>query len=172
MTAVPTKGFFVRPLGPDDRRRVEAMTRAVAVFREAEVPVALEVFDAATGTNRAIDPDYEAAGVDRDGKLVGWACWGPTPGTEGTFDLYWIVVDPGCHGGGIGTELMIEMHRRIAGRARLVLIETSGRADYSATRAFYARHGYHRVATIPDFYAPGDDRVTYARSFDRAGPSI
>lgn len=141
------------------------MTRGVGVFREAEIPVALEVFDAATGSGREVDTDYEAAGVELDGTLAGWACWGPTPGTEGTFDLYWIVVDPGRHGSGVGSQLMDEMHRRIVGRARLVLIETSGRADYAATRAFYARHGYHLVSTIPDFYAPGDDRVTYARAF-------
>lgn len=150
------------------------MTRGVGVFREAEIPVALEVFDAATGIGRAADPDYETAGVEIDGALSGWACWGPTPGTEGTFDLYWIVVDAGRHGSGVGSQLMDEMHRRIAGRARLVLIETSGRADYATTRAFYARHGYHLVSTIPDFYAPGDDRVTYARSFaprDQARPA-
>jgi len=141
------------------------MTRGVGVFRDAEIPVALEVFDAATGSGRAVDPDYETAGVEVDGGLAGWACWGPTPGTEGTFDLYWIVVDPARHGSGVGSQLMDEMHRRIVGRARLVLIETSGRADYAATRAFYARHGYHLVSTIPEFYAPGDDRVTYARSF-------
>jgi ribosomal protein S18 acetylase RimI-like enzyme len=146
------------------------MTRAVGVFRDNELPVALEVFDAATGAGRAADPDYESAGVEVQGALAGWAVWGPTPGTEGTFDLYWIVVDPDCQRLGLGSRLIEEMERRIASRARLALIETSGRADYGQTRAFYERHGYRRVAVIPDFYAPGDDRVTYAREFS-PGPA-
>ena len=158
----------LRPLSPADRGRVEAMTRAVGVFREDEIPVALEVFDLATGAgpDGRIDADYEHAGVEVDGALMGWASWGHTPGTLGTFDLYWIVVDPAGHGRGLGSALLDEMDRRIAGRARLVLIETSGRADYAGTRAFYERHGYHLAATIPGFYAPGDDRVTFAKQVE------
>jgi ribosomal protein S18 acetylase RimI-like enzyme len=162
----PPTAVTVRPLRPSDRARVAEMTRAAGVFREAEVAVALDVFDGATGAGgRRVDPDYESAGVEIDGDLGGWACWGPTPGTEGTFDLYWIVVDPGRQGRGLGSRLLEEMDRRIAGRARLVLIETSSRDDYGATRAFYQRHGYRLVATIPAFYAPGDDRVTFARRY-------
>jgi ribosomal protein S18 acetylase RimI-like enzyme len=156
----------IRQLESVDRDRVAAMTAGVGVFREAELPVALDVFDAATGTGRPRDPDYESAGVEVDGRLAAWAIWGPTPGTEGTFDLYWIVVDAGAQGAGLGSKLMEAMDERVRGRARLVLIETSGRADYGRTRAFYERHGYQRVATIPGFYAPGDDRVTYAKFFE------
>jgi D-alanine-D-alanine ligase len=163
VTAGTAAAIRIRPLVAADREQVAAMTRAVGVFREEEIPVALEVFDAATGTGRPADPDYESAGAEVDGRLGGWACWGPTPGTAGTFDLYWIVVDPGRHGRGVGSALMREMDRRVAGRARLVLIETSGRADYGRTRAFYERHGFRAVATIPGFYAPGDDRVTFAK---------
>lgn len=164
---IATQGAqHVRPLTASDRTRVEEMTRATGAFREEEIPVALEVFAAATGAGRPVDPDYEAAGVQLDGRLMGWACWGQTPGTVGTFDLYWIVVDPAGQGLGLGSRLLEEMDRRIAGRARLVLIETSGRADYGKTRRFYERHGYRVVATIPGFYAPGDDRVTFAKSFE------
>ncbi|MEO8448283.1 MAG: GNAT family N-acetyltransferase [Gemmatimonadota bacterium] len=156
----------VRPLAPTDRSVVEGMTRAARLFRADEIPVALEVFDAATGANPAgaIDPDYEHAGVVCDGCLRGWAVWGPTPGTLGTFDLYWIVVEPLSQGAGFGSLLVEEMERRVRGRARLIMVETAGRDDYAGTRAFYQRHGYHVVATIPDFYAPGDDRVTFVKT--------
>ncbi len=74
------------------------------MFREDEIPVALEVFDLAAGAgpDGRIDADYEHAGVEVDGALMGWASWGHTPGTLGTFDLYWIVVDPAGHGRGLG----------------------------------------------------------------------
>ena len=156
----------LRPLTASDRPRVEAMTRATGLFRDNEIPVALEVFDGSTGAgpDGRVDTDYQSAGVEVDGALIGWACWGPTPGTLGTFDLYWIVVDPEHHGRGYGTMLVEEMERRVRGQARQVLVETAGRDDYVRTRAFYLRHGYRVVATIPDFYAPGDDRVTFLKT--------
>lgn len=149
----------LRPLSPADHAAVEAMTRAVGVFRDDELPVALEVFDAAA---RRLDT-YESIGAERDGRLVGWICWGPTPCTLGTFDLYWIVVDPACQGQGIGTQLLQAMENAIAGRARLIVVETAGRPDYAPTRAFYQKHGYTAAARIPHFYAPGDDQVTYTK---------
>lgn len=139
------------------------MTRATGLFRDAEIPVALDVFDAATGNGRRADPDYETAGACVDGALVGWICWGPTPCTSGTFDLYWIAVDPAFQGHGVGGALVAEMERRIRGRARLVVVETGGRADYAPTRGFYAARGYSVEATIADYYAPGDDLVTYVK---------
>ena len=39
-------------------------------------------------------PDYEFTGAFEDERLLGYACTGPTPATEGTFDLYWLAVDP------------------------------------------------------------------------------
>ena len=100
----------------------------------------------------------------RTGRLAGWICWGPTPCTLGTFDLYWMAVDPALHGAGIGTALIGEMERRLSGVARLVVVETAGRPDYRPTRAFYQARGYRAAAVIPDFYAPGDDQVVYLKS--------
>jgi len=111
------------------------------------------------------DTDYRFVGAYDDGDdLAGYACWGPTPGTVGTADLYWIVVDPARHGQGIGTLLLAEAERRLqADGSRLVVVHTSGRADYAPTRGFYERRGYTRAAIIPEFYAPGDDLVIYLK---------
>lgn len=154
---------LLRPLTAADRARVETMTLSTPLFRPEEIPVALDVFDAAMGIGRRPDPDYETLGAELDGVLVGWMCWGPIPCTRSAFDLYWIVVDPAWQAHGIGTTLVEEMEQRIAGRARLVVVETAGRADYAPTRAFYARLGYQVVATIPDYYASGDDLVTFVK---------
>jgi len=159
----------IRALADWDRPRVEAMTRDCGVFRPEEVLVALEVFDAALGIGRKRDPDYETAGIEFDGALAGWICWGPTPCTLGTFDLYWIVVAPEWHGQGVGRALVAEMERRIAGRARLVVVETAGRADYASTRAFYERLEYRVASRIADYYAPGDDLVTYMKRMEDSG---
>ena len=150
----------LRPLAAADRRRIEEITRAVSVFRDDEVPVALEVFDGAV----AGSPDYVALGATVDEWLVGWICWGPTPCTFGTYDLYWMAVDPAAQAAGIGTALLREMEGRLAGSARLIVVETAGRPDYRPTRAFYEARGYRKAAIIPDFYAPGDDQVVYVKA--------
>ena len=151
----------LRDLTPADRDRIEAITRSVRLFREDEIPVALEVFDEAVGGHPS--NTYNVLGAELDGGLVGWICWGPTPCTLGTYDLYWMAVDPDAQGTGIGTTLLLEMERRLAGLARLIVIETAGRADYEGTRAFYQGRGYSPVSVIPDFYAPGDDQVVFVK---------
>lgn len=152
----------VRDLAPFDRARVEAMVRSSPLFHDDEVMVALEVFDGAA----AGSPDYIGLGAAIDNRLVGWICWGATPCTAGTYDMYWLVVDPDTQGLGIGTVLVREMERRLmdAGSARLIVVETAGRPEYAGTRAFYEARGYARTATIPDFYAPNDDLVVYVKS--------
>jgi ribosomal protein S18 acetylase RimI-like enzyme len=151
----------LRRLSAADRRRIEEITRAVGLFREEEIPVALEVFDDAIRVPEG--GSYSVLGADLDGGLAGWICWGPTPCTLGTYDLYWMAVDPAAQRSGIGSALLVEMERRLAGLARLVVVETAGRPDYSPTRAFYESRGYRPVAIIPDFYAPGDDQVVYVK---------
>jgi GNAT superfamily N-acetyltransferase len=150
----------LRHLTAADRGRIEEITRAVGRFRDDEIVVALEVFDAAV---RPIPDSYQVLGAELESRLVGWICWGPTPCTLGTYDLYWMAVDTEMQGAGIGTALLQEMERRLKGVARLIVIDTAGRPDYSATRAFYQARGYSPVATVPDFYAPGDDQVVFVK---------
>ncbi|HEY9016253.1 MAG TPA: GNAT family N-acetyltransferase [Gemmatimonadales bacterium] len=157
-----TVAFQLRQLNSADRGRVEEITRAVARFREDEIAVALEVFDEAVGGRP--ENTYSLLGAELDGGLGGWICWGPTPCTLGTYDLYWMAVDPALQGNGLGTGLLVEMERRLAGSARLIVVETAGREDYTATRAFYQARGYQAVSVIPDFYAPGDDQVVFVKS--------
>ncbi len=152
---------LLRHLSVADRARIEEITRAVGLFREDEIPVALEVFDEAMAAGPG--GSYNVLGAEADGRLAGWICWGPTPCTLGTYDLYWMAVDPALQGSGLGTALIAEMERRLHGAARLILVETAGRADYQATRRFYEARGYRAVATIPDFYAPGDDQVVFVK---------
>ena len=150
----------LRPVGRAQRARLERLTAATGLFRPAEVATAVEVLDEAV----AGDDDYRFVGAYEGDELVGYACWGPTPGTEGTHDLYWIVVDPTRHRRGVGTALLQEVERRLAtDGARLLVAETSSRPDYGLTRGFYEKRGFTRAATIPGYYAPGDDLVIYLK---------
>ncbi len=152
----------LRPPRPSDRGRVAEIVRATGVFRPQEVDIALEVFDGAT-TRPGVD--YHALGAYDDvGSLIGFACYGPTPGTEATWDLYWIAVDPTTHRRGVGRALMTACERAISDSGgRLVVVETSSRPDYGPTRAFYQALAYGATARIPHFYAPHDDLVVYTK---------
>jgi ribosomal protein S18 acetylase RimI-like enzyme len=161
----------LRPVGRAHRALLEQLTRDTGLFREEEVATAVELLDESLGG----DEDYQFLGAFDDDRLVGYACWGHTPGTEGTSDLYWIVVDRKRQGHGIGSELLGEVeHRLTADGRRLVVVETSSRADYAPTRGFYEARGYSRTATIPAYYAPGDDLVIYTKDLNgdvaRAAP--
>jgi ribosomal protein S18 acetylase RimI-like enzyme len=132
------------------------------VFRPAETAIAVEVLDEAL----AGDEDYRIIGAYERGAdtLVGYACWGPTPATAGTWDLYWIAVDPAWQGKGIGSDLLEEVERRLATEGgRLLVAETSSRAEYAPTWGFYERRGFRRAAVVPEYYAPGDDLVLYLK---------
>jgi ribosomal protein S18 acetylase RimI-like enzyme len=107
---------------------------------------------------------YEFLGLFADNTLVGYACYGPTPSADGTFDLYWIAVHPAAQGAGAGGRLLREVERRVRIRGgRLLIVETSSRPPYARTRRFYDACGYREAARVADFYAPADDRVILAK---------
>jgi hypothetical protein len=45
-----------------------------------------------------------------------------------------------------------------------VVLDTSGNDAYIPTRGFYNRLGYREAARLADFYAPGDDKVVFAKN--------
>jgi ribosomal protein S18 acetylase RimI-like enzyme len=154
------------------RSRIIEILEATNAFRGEEIDVALELFDESVA-HQARAPFDPGAGVEsyefigafsREGELIGYACYGATPGTTGTYDLYWIAVHPEHQGEGGGSRLLDEVERRLNEReARLLVVETSSRTDYESTRRFYERRGYAEHARLSDFYAFGDDRLIYAK---------
>ena len=118
--------------------------------------MALGLFDEAA--------DYEFVGAFDGEELRGYACFGATPSTDGTYDVYWIAVHPEAQRLGVGAMLMTEVERQLRDRrARLVVVETSSRDDYAPTRRFYQKRGYQETARLRDFYAPGDDRLVLTK---------
>jgi ribosomal protein S18 acetylase RimI-like enzyme len=169
------------------RNCVREILFATGVFREEEIAVAVELFDssfgAEGGTDRAnpvfadnppASSDYFFLGAfTPEEELAGFACYGPTPATDRTFDLYWIAVHPAMQGSGSGTILLNEVERRLKGLdARMVVVETSSRSDYRNTRGFYLRRGYVEAARARDFYAPADDRITFTKRLQSRAPLI
>lgn len=127
-------------------------------FLPHEVVVAEELIDAFL--TKSMESGYHILVAEMDSKIVGYVCYGETPLTEGTWDVYWIAVDRTRQGKGIGRALMIETEHNIQKlHGRLVVIETSTKPNYNKTRQFYVLQGYSEIALIPDFYAIGDGKV-------------
>jgi len=97
-------------------------------------------------------------------RVAGYVCFGPTPLTAGTFDIYWIAVDPELQGSHIGTDLLLFAEDDIARHGgRLITVYTSSQEKYTSTRSFYLKRGYREGARIHDYYRPGDDLVIYVK---------
>lgn len=102
-----------------------------------------------------------------DGAVLGFACYGYHSLTLGTYDLYWIAVDPTARGRGIGHTLLSSVEEEISKLGgRLLLVETSQTAAYGPAQDLYNSSGYHIEARIRGFYAPNDDLLIYAKSLD------
>ena len=111
--------------------------------------------------NNEHNSDFWFTTVENDTPISLGYC-APEQMTEGTFNLYAIAVDKQHQGKGIGSEMMcyIENHLR-ENNERILLVETSGTADFELTRNFYRKIGYTEQAVIPEFYAEGDDKVVF-----------
>jgi ribosomal protein S18 acetylase RimI-like enzyme len=140
-----------------DKPSLMALVRATPEFKPAEVSVAEEVIDSYLRDPKSSGYSVLVSG---DSAVNGYICYGPTPLTEGTWDIYWLAVAAGEQGKGVGSALLSYAEARIkAGGGRLVIIETSSQAGYERTRRFYLKHAYETIAQITDFYAPGDDKI-------------
>ena len=162
----------IRPLVAADRSGVFRILENAGNFTPAEVGIALELIDEwlelgehsgyLTYVLEARDPEKS--------EVLGYVCFGPTPLTESTFDVYWIAVDKSKHRGGVGKRLLKFSEEEVLRRGgKMLLIETSSQETYGGTIQFYERTGYELVGKIPEYYKPGDDKLIFAK---RLAPSI
>ena len=149
-------------LEPHHRSKLVSLLQTTAEFTAPEVAVAIELIDAAL-TDPGAD-DYRFIVCQEGTSVLGYACFGATPMTEGCFDLYWLVVDPTARRTGVARELLGAVEQALRRHhARLVRVETAGLDSYAPARALYEKSGYERVARIRDFYHRGNDLFIYAK---------
>lgn len=152
--------IIIRKQSADDIESVMKIVQRTEFFRALELDIAKEVLeDAANGSC-----GYQSFVAVCNDKLAGWVCFGQTPCTLGTFDIYWLAVDCSLQGKGIGSKLLSFAQIEITARqGRLIVIETSGSELYSPTQRFYLSNGYTLAATVKDFYATGDDKLIFTK---------
>ena len=154
----------IRPAEARDRERIHEILVATAHFTEEEVSCAMELVDKAHDEPEKGDYFVHVADEPDGGQVHGYVCHGPTPLTDGVFDLYWIAVDPKEQGQGIGQLLLRFVENEVRRkRGRMLLIETSSKESYASTMRFYERSGYDEISRIKDFYRIQDDKVVYCK---------
>jgi ribosomal protein S18 acetylase RimI-like enzyme len=145
-------------MSDEDRPRITEILRGTPEFKPFEVAVAEELID--SYLQDSSDSGYHILVAEVGSTVGGYICYGPTPLTEGTWDIYWMAVAREKQGRGIGSALMKSAEKEIIrAKGRLAIIETSSTPAYEKTRHFHLSHGYEIVARIPDFYSPGDDKL-------------
>ncbi|HEY4687834.1 MAG TPA: GNAT family N-acetyltransferase [Anaerolineae bacterium] len=158
----PVAVGVVQPALPADRDQILEIAAATGVFNTIELDVVVELLE---GYYRGPEESgYHFLSYREDGRVWGFATWGPRPLSEHGYDLYWIATHPSAQRRGVARALMAEVDACIRARGGgWVLIETSSTPPYAAARAFYERCGYQCLAVLDGYYRDGDGLVIYVK---------
>lgn len=144
-----------RPVTPDDRSAVTDLVVAAGMFSRDEAAVLDDAFLAVDATCLVEDA------ADGEG-LASVVFYRPEEAADRAFDLTMIAVRPDLQGSGRGAALMRQTEAALRERGqRLLVVRTSGTAQYDGTRAFYRRLGYTEQTRVPDYWTDGDDLVLF-----------
>lgn len=153
------------------RGKLASLLAAIPQFTAEEVAVALELVDEGLAKPDSGDYRFLLLAEEHTGNLHGYACYGPTPMTEGCFDLYWLAIHPSAQHKGRGTYLLAAVEHELAREgARLLRVETAGLDAYTATRRFYQNAGYEVAGRVRDFYWRGNDLYIFAKYLESGPP--
>jgi ribosomal protein S18 acetylase RimI-like enzyme len=156
--------MIIRPMTAQDRPALLDLVNNTPEFNANDRAVAMEVIDDYLAD--PLDSGYHTL-VAIDGSTVaGYICFGLNSMTQATWDVYWLAVGPNMQNKKIGGHLMARAEKEIqAAGGKLIILEVSSLPINDKTHRFHLSGGYQHLFTIRDFYAPGDDKVTYEKRF-------
>ncbi len=153
---------MIRPSLSDEVDTFVAIARATGMFAPAEVDSLREVYDDFFDDN--CEDGDQCLTLFEDGKITGFAYFGPDNIAVGSWELWWIVVDKSLQGTGRGGLLLREAEKlALEAHGRLMFIDTSSLPRYEPTRRFYLKHGYEQEAMLREYYNVGDDKVIFRK---------
>lgn len=154
---------FREQLVPEDIRKIGEVLDSSGFFHSYEIDVARELATLNIEKGAATSGYHFIVAHEADA-MLGYCCYGPNPCTESSYDLYWIGVHKDHMKRGLGRQLMDLAEKAIENLGGTIIwVETSGRAIYESTRKFYLALDYEKVAALPDFYSPGDDKIVFMK---------
>ena len=162
MSVMDLNVIFRKDVRPSDRETVRKIVEATGYFSGDETTMAVELVQERLTMGDA--SGYHFLFAEAEGAVIGYAVYGPCPATLHSYDIYWMAVYPDFQGRGLGRKLLAMCESLIREKGgRQVYMDTSGRAQYEPTRRLYVARGYLQVAYLPDYYAPGDAKITYVK---------
>ena len=145
-----------------DKSAIILMLQNMPEFKPSEVAVAEEVLD--DYLRDPVRSGYNLFVAEIDSSVAGYICYGPTPLTESTWDIYWLAVTPDQQSQGIGKSLLAFAEEKIKeSKGTIIVVETSSKIEYETSRRFYRAQGYEIVCSIADFYAPDDAKLIFLK---------
>lgn len=161
----PDEIIFRYDLRKGDPETIREIVESTGFFRDSEIAVAMEL--ATEQINNPRPDGYHFIFAEINGRVTGYSCYGPVPGTVGCFDLYWIATHRNFQGLGTGGQILNETLKLVRSQqGRLLIAETATKALYAPTRAFYEKHGFVQEALIRDFYEAGDGKAMFVYRFE------
>jgi ribosomal protein S18 acetylase RimI-like enzyme len=165
----------------EDADSVRDIVASTGFFHDFEVDVAVELVQERLVRGLASEYHFVVADDLATDRMIGYACFGQIPCTQGSADLYWVAVHKDSQGRGLGRALLERAEAAMRaglpgpeGQAgpptRRVYIETSSQPRYEPTWKFYERCGYAVEARLKDFYASGDDKLVYVKALMEPSP--
>lgn len=152
-------------LDSSHKKQMDTLLAAITIFSSEEIDVVNELLE--TYLYNEKQKDYFFFATLEAQVLSSFICFGPTPMTQNTFDLYWLGTHPDHRGKGQAFNLIQLMKDFMKERgARLIRVETSSKELYSDTQAFYDRLKFIEAARIKDFYKDEDDLITYIMNIE------
>ena len=141
----------VRDATSDDAAAIGRVAQASwrDTYRDIFEPEFIEGFLARNYSVAALASAAEAAATrdesaflvaEREGAIVGYLHFGE--GSRGP-ELFRIYADPAHYATGVGSALLVELHRRIEGRVEAYVLDVHSRNERG--RAFYDRNGFVTV---------------------------
>lgn len=147
----------IRPTRADDISGLQQVLDATGLFPGEMLPGLL------AGALRGVPSEVWLTALS-GATPVGFCYAAPEPMTDGTWNLRALAVRPADQGTGVGRALVTALEHLLRTRQeRLVIVDTSGQAGFAAARGVYSACGYDEVARIRDFWAAGDDKITFRK---------
>ncbi len=160
---LPENAGFRGSLIASDPGEIERLVTRAGVFNRDEIAVARNLADEAFALGDE-ETGYHFLLADGPKELDGYTCYGPIPGTERRFELYWIAVDAAQRRRGLARSLLLATEGQVRTRGGTHLfVETSTRDDYRPAHRLYASLGYRHFGIVPDYHADGDGLAIYGK---------
>ncbi len=158
MTKIEQSRTEVRSMRRTDLRALQAVLDGTELFPSDRLPDMIESF-------LGDEPADLWLTATLDGEPVGLCFAAPEQLAHGTWNMLALAVLPAHQGGGLGARMTerLEAELKARGGVRILIVDTSGCDDFVLAREFYAKQGYELEARIRDYWADGDDKMTFRK---------